>query len=118
MTGATSSGRFLLGLPDNDAALALSGGGNQILQRLEALTGASVVMRGLNLELSGSPSQTELAVALLELMRPIWEGGQVVSLVDLQAAKNALDKTKKLHKRIYIFLQTHLKVTKKKFITI
>tara|TARA_Y100001968_G_C19367227_1_gene723190 strand:- start:211 stop:1206 length:996 start_codon:yes stop_codon:yes gene_type:complete len=92
MNEATSSGRFIIELPDSDAALALSGGGEQqVLQRLEALTGASFVMRGLDLEIGGRPSQLERAAALIELVRPLWQEGEAVTFVDLQAAINALD---------------------------
>ncbi len=91
MTEATSSGRFVIELPNNDAALALSGGDYQILNRLNNLTGASLVLRGLDLEIVGRPAQLERAAALVELMRPIWESGQLVSAVDLQAAIHALD---------------------------
>ncbi len=92
MDGATSCGRFIIELPDSDAALALSGGEDQqILQRLQSLTGASLVMRGLDLEIGGRPAQLERAAALVELVRPLWQEGQAVSAVDLQAAINALD---------------------------
>ncbi len=84
-------GRFVLDLPDSEAALALTGEGQQTLHRLEALTGASLVMRGLQLVIGGRPSQLERAAAVVELIRPIWEEGQAVSSVDLQAAINALD---------------------------
>ena len=92
MNEATSSGRFTFKLPNSEAAIALSGGGTQlILKRLENLTGAALVLRGLDLELVGIPSKLERAVALIELMRPLWEEGQLVSFVELQVAINALD---------------------------
>ena len=91
MTEATADGRFVLDLPDSDAALALAGAGEQTLHRLQALTGASVVMRGLQLVIGGRPAQLERAAALVELIRPLWQEGQAVSAVDLQAALTALD---------------------------
>lgn len=92
---ASSSGSFLLDLPDSDAAVALAGVGQNTLERLESLTGASVVLRGLQLEIAGTSSQLERAAAIVELVRPIWEGGQVVSSVDLQAALTSLDTGRK-----------------------
>ena len=71
MNEATSSGRFIIDLPDSDAAIALSGIGQTTLHKLEALTGVSLVMRGLQLEIKGRSSQLERASALIELMRPI-----------------------------------------------
>ena len=95
MTGATSEGCFVLDLPDSDAALALTGSAEKTLHQLEALTGASLVMRGLQLVIGGRPAQLERAAAVVELMRPIWQEGQEVTPVDLQAALTALDTGRK-----------------------
>ncbi len=91
MAGVTSEGRFVLDLPDTDAALALAGNGEQTLHHLQALTGASLVIRGLQLVIGGRPAQLERAAAVVELIRPLWQEGQDVSAVDLQAALTALD---------------------------
>ncbi len=91
MTGAETSASFSIDLPDSEAAIALAGAGNSILHRLEALTGASIVLRGLKLEISGLSNQLERAAALVELLRPVWQDGQVVSLVDLSSALTSLD---------------------------
>ena len=61
------------------------------LHRLEALTGASVVLRGLQLVISGRAAQIERAASVVELVRPIWQDGQAVSSVDLQSALGALN---------------------------
>ncbi len=92
MGEATAAGRFVFDFPDSDAALALTGAGQKTLHHLEAITGASFVMRGLQLVVGGSPAQLERATGLVELLRPIWEEGQVVSVVDLQVAISAIDK--------------------------
>ncbi len=91
MAEAESSGRFSIDLPDSDAATALAGAGQSILHRLEALTGASIVLRGLKLEISGRSSQLERASALIELMRPVWQEGQTVSTADVTAALSSID---------------------------
>ena len=91
MTEVASSGRFVLDLPDSDAASALSGLGQKTLHSLEAITGAYLVIRGLQLEISGRSIQVERAAALVELMRPLWQEGQALSQVDLQAAVTSLD---------------------------
>ncbi len=91
MAGVTSEGRFVLDLPDTDAALALAGNGEQTLHHLQALTGASLVIRGLQLVIGGRPAQLERAAAVVELIRPLWQEGQAVSAVDVQAALTALD---------------------------
>ena len=91
MPEATSFGRFVIDLPDESAAIALSGLGQETLCRFEFLTGASFVIRGLQLEIYGQCSQVERASALVELMSPFWKEGEAISQVDLQAAMTSLD---------------------------
>ncbi|WP_320667144.1 PhoH family protein [Prochlorococcus sp. MIT 1307] len=91
MAEASSVGCFVVDLPDSNSAIALSGLGQKTLHRLEALTGASLALRGLRLEIRGRSAQVERATALVELMRPLWTEGQAVSQVDLQAAMTSLD---------------------------
>ncbi|KGG12002.1 MULTISPECIES: PhoH family protein [Prochlorococcus] len=95
MSEVASKGRFSIDLPDTDSAIALAGAGQRTLHRLEAITGASIVLRGLQLEISGLSNQLERAAALVELVRPIWQEGQSVSSVDLQVALTSLDKGRK-----------------------
>ncbi len=95
MSEAVSSGCFSIDLPDSDAAIALAGAGQKTLNRIETISGASIVLRGLKLEISGLSNQMERAAALVELIRPIWQDGQFVSAVDLQAAITSLDTGRK-----------------------
>ena len=46
-------------------------------------------------KLAENSYQIERAAAIVELVRPIWEEGQIVSPVDLHAAAKALDNGKK-----------------------
>ena len=80
-----------LSLPTPEAALALAGEGEATLRRIEALTGASLVLRGLVLHVKGRSGPVERAAALIDLLRPLWEGGERVGAVDLQSALTALD---------------------------
>lgn len=61
------------------------------MRRLEALTGASLVLRGLDLLIQGRPAQIERASSLIDLLRPLWEAGEAIAPVDLQTALTALD---------------------------
>ena len=92
MTEATTSGRFLIDLPNESAAIALAGAGQKTLQQIESITGAALVLRGLQLDIGGDPDQLERAASIVELIRPIWQEGQQVSLADLQAAASSLDR--------------------------
>jgi len=78
-------------LPSPEAALALAGQAEATLRHLEELTGASIVLRGLDLLVKARPRQLERASALIELLRPLWQEGQAVGQVDLNTALHALD---------------------------
>ena len=91
MSDDGDNGRFVLDLPDPDAALALAGEAESTLHRLGALTGASLVLRGLQLVITGRSTQIERAAAVVELVRPIWQDGQSITAVDLQTALGALN---------------------------
>jgi phosphate starvation-inducible PhoH-like protein len=78
-------------LPDPAAALALAGPAEANLRQVEALTGVTLVLRGLDLLLQGRPSQQQRAAAVIDLLRPLWQEGQGVASVDIQTALGALD---------------------------
>jgi phosphate starvation-inducible PhoH-like protein len=48
-------------------------------------------LRGLELRIRGRAAQVERARGLIELLRPLWEGGERIDTVDLQGALTALD---------------------------
>ena len=91
MKEVSKIGHFKIDLPSSDAATALSGPGNSFLKKFEALTGVSLTIRGLQLELNGLMPKLEKASALVELTRPIWEQGYEVPEVDLKAAYSSLN---------------------------
>jgi phosphate starvation-inducible PhoH-like protein len=49
------------------------------------------VLRGLDLLVRGRSSQVERAVALIDLLAPLWRSGESIAPVDVQAALTALD---------------------------
>lgn len=71
--------------------MALAGAAEVNLRRIEELTGSSLRLHGLDLYLSGRPAQVERACALLELLRPLWQNGEPVAVVDIQTALTSLD---------------------------
>jgi len=91
MKEVSKIGHFTIDLPSPDAATALSGQGNSFLKKFESLTGVSLTIRGLQLEMNGVISKIERASALVELTRPIWEQGLEVPDVDLKAALSSLN---------------------------
>ena len=91
MSGYGDRSRFVLDLPNSEAALSLAGEAESTLHSLERLTGATLVMRGLQIIISGRSSQIERAAAVVELIRPIWADGQAISSVDIQSAIGSLN---------------------------
>jgi phosphate starvation-inducible PhoH-like protein len=80
-----------LGLPSPEAAVALAGPSEANLRRLEALTGTTLVLYGLDLRIQGRESQVTRAHAVLSSLKPLWESGEPIAAVDLQTALTALD---------------------------
>jgi len=80
-----------LSLPSPEAAVALAGPSEANLRRLEALTGTSLVLYGLDLRIQGRESQVNRAYAVLSSLKPLWESGEPIAAVDLQTALTALD---------------------------
>ena len=64
MKEVSKTGHFKIDLPSSDAATALSGPGNSFLKKFESLTGVSLTIRGLQLEMNGVISKIERASAL------------------------------------------------------
>ncbi|MEB3239094.1 MAG: PhoH family protein [Cyanobacteriota bacterium] len=91
MDGHEGPRHLCIELPDPPAALALAGPGEATLKRLADLTGARLVLRGLELHIDGRPNQLERCAALVELLRPLWSEGQAVTQVDLNTSLQALD---------------------------
>ena len=91
MKEVSKIGHFKIDLPSTDAATALSGPGNSFLRKFESLTGVSLTIRGLQLDMNGLIPKLERASALVELTRPIWEQGLEVPEVDLKAALSSLN---------------------------
>ena len=91
MKEVSKTGHFKIDLPSSDAATALSGPGNSFLKKFESLTGVSLTIRGLQLEMNGVISKIERASALVELTRPLWEQGLEGPEVDLKAALSSLN---------------------------
>ena len=68
MKEVSKTGHFKIDLPSSDAATALSGPGNSFLKKFESLTGVSLTIRGLQLEMNGVISK--IAVSYTHLTLP------------------------------------------------
>ena len=82
--------RFAIDLPNQAAALSLAGEAEANLRRISELTGAQLVLRGLQLHIDGKAQQLEQAAAVVELLRPQWIEGEFISTADLNTNLQAL----------------------------
>ncbi|MEB3355220.1 MAG: PhoH family protein [Synechococcales bacterium] len=75
--------------PEN--AIAFSNPRHDILQQLSRLTGATVVLRGQELVISGTEGAVEQCVQLVRSLEPYWSEGKTITGVDLLTVRHALD---------------------------
>lgn len=78
-------------LPDNESAIALGGEQEENLKILSRHTGASLVLRGQDLAISGTAKQVERAEALVQNLKVFWNQGNTITEVEIDTANNALD---------------------------
>jgi phosphate starvation-inducible PhoH-like protein len=78
-------------LPSNESAIALAGDREENLKTLSRQTGASLVLRGQELVISGTQKQVERASSLVRSLKIFWQEGKAVTGVDIVTAIHALD---------------------------
>ncbi|HSM84257.1 MAG TPA: PhoH family protein [Nodosilinea sp.] len=78
-------------LPNPEGALALAGYRDENIKLLASQTGASLVLRGQELLISGTDSGAALAQRLVMALEPLWSQGQPVTSADILTARHALD---------------------------
>lgn len=78
-------------LPNNQSAIALGGEREENLKILSSHTGATLVLRGQELLISGTEKQVERVAALVLNLKSFWKEGKTITGVDIQTAIQALD---------------------------
>lgn len=78
-------------LPSNESAIALAGNREENIKILSRQTGATLVIRGQELLISGTLEQVERTQALVSALKPFWQEGKMVTGVDILTACHALD---------------------------
>lgn len=78
-------------LPDIPSAMALAGNEEENLKTLSRQTGATIVLRGQELYVSGTQKQIELVRRLVKSLENIWTKGDNLSVADISTARQALD---------------------------
>lgn len=78
-------------LPSIDSAIALAGEREENLKVLSRQTGATVVLRGQELLISGTENQVDLCDRLVQSLADFWRQGKAMTGVDIMTARHALD---------------------------
>ncbi len=84
-------GAFTFEFDSAEQAMAMAGYQEEAIKRLSQQTGATLVMRGTTLLISGTANQVERAKRLVTALTSIWSQGQAVSVADVATAVHALD---------------------------
>jgi phosphate starvation-inducible protein PhoH and related proteins len=85
------AGALTIQLPNVPSAIALAGDGEENLKTLSKHTGASFVLRGQELHISGTEKQIDLAAKLVRSLEDLWVKGNSISIADIITARQALD---------------------------
>ncbi len=78
-------------LPSPESAIALSGEQEENLRTLAKSTGATLVLRGQELYISGTEKQIELCRQLVRSLEDLWLKGKTISTADIFTARQAFD---------------------------
>lgn len=78
-------------LPSIDSAIALAGEREENLKLLSRQTGATLVLRGQELLISGTETQVNLSQRLVGVLESIWGQGKAISGTDILTARHAID---------------------------
>ncbi|NER84192.1 MAG: PhoH family protein [Leptolyngbya sp. SIO1D8] len=78
-------------LHSTESAIALSGYQDENLKLLSQQTGASIVLRGQEVLISGTEATVHLAHEIITALEPLWSQGSNVSRADVLTARHALN---------------------------
>jgi phosphate starvation-inducible protein PhoH and related proteins len=78
-------------LPNPESAIALAGVQESNLKTIARQTGATLVLRGQDLVISGTENQVELVKRMIQALEQYWSQGKTITSVDIQTARHALD---------------------------
>jgi phosphate starvation-inducible protein PhoH and related proteins len=78
-------------LPMPESAMALAGYREENLKVLAQQTGATFVLRGQALSISGTEKQLDLSNELIRALEPYWSQGKPISSVEILTARHALN---------------------------
>ncbi|MEG3436022.1 PhoH family protein [Pannus brasiliensis CCIBt3594] len=77
--------------PSIESAIALAGHQEANLKLLSRQTGASLVLRGMELRIAGQATPVERATSIVRSLTPLWEDAKNISEADIMTAFQAID---------------------------
>ncbi|MCT7948531.1 PhoH family protein [Ancylothrix sp. C2] len=80
-----------ISLPNIESAIALAGNREENLKTLSKQTGATLVLRGQDLLITGTANQIQLCCRLVSSLEDFWKHGKSITNVDILTARHALD---------------------------
>lgn len=78
-------------LPSPESAMALAGFQEENIKQLARQTGATIVLRGQTLHISGTEKQVDLSEQLVRSLESYWSVGKSITGVDILTARQAID---------------------------
>ncbi|OIP78104.1 MAG: phosphate starvation-inducible protein PhoH [Oscillatoriales cyanobacterium CG2_30_44_21] len=81
---------YIFSLPNPSSAICLAGDREENIKLLAEETDVKLVLRGLDLIIDGSPSQTRLCEQVIKALKPMWSQDRAIAAVDIRAAKQAI----------------------------
>lgn len=82
---------LIVELPNPESAMSLAGEQEVNLKTLAAQTGAQFLLRGQELNISGTEAQVTLAHQMIGLLKDFWQEGRPITAVDILAVRQALN---------------------------
>ncbi len=82
--------RITIPLPSPESVLALGGNREANLKILSQVTGASLVLRGQDLDIWGTDDQVKQCQEVVQVLAPLWCQGQRIAPVDVRTAYQSL----------------------------
>ncbi len=83
--------KITIDLLSPESAIALAGEHEENLKQMARQTGATLVLRGQDLLISGPDHQVEICERLVRSLEPFWSQGKAITGVDILTARHALD---------------------------
>lgn len=77
-------------LPSPESAISIAGVAEENLKKIASHTGAQVILRGQELLVIGSQKSIDIAINIIQTLKPYWEEGKTITSPDIETVVQAL----------------------------